>query len=113
MKRLSRSIILAPVARTLVKTALLTGTLMALVPGIVLADPMGSKGTTPYVTHFIFRPLESIDTAVGTATLLEAVGTTQNMKGEKMLDKMSARCTALSVDSGPKKYIDGRLRVGR
>ena len=24
-----------------------------------------------------------------------------------MLDKMSARCTALSVDSGPKKYIDG------
>jgi hypothetical protein len=44
---------------------------------------------------------------LGTATLLEAVGTTQNMKGEKMLDKMSARCTALSVDSGPKKYIDG------
>ena len=29
------------------------------------------------------------------------------MKGEKMLDKMSARGTALSVDSGPKKYIDG------
>jgi hypothetical protein len=29
------------------------------------------------------------------------------MKGEKMLDKMSARCTALKVDSGPKKYIDG------
>ena len=29
------------------------------------------------------------------------------MKGEKMLDKMSARCKALSVDSGPKKYIDG------
>jgi hypothetical protein len=81
--------------------------IMALAPGIVLADPMGKKGTTPYVTHFIFRPLESIDTAVGTATLLEAVGTTQNMKGEKMLDKMSARCTALSVDSGPKKYIDG------
>jgi hypothetical protein len=26
---------------------------------------------------------------------------------EKMLDKMSARCTASSVDSGPKKYIDG------
>jgi hypothetical protein len=24
-----------------------------------------------------------------------------------MLDKMSARCTALSVDSGAKKYIDG------
>ena len=88
--------------KLLAKTALLTGALFALVPGIVLADPMGTKGTTPYVTHFIFRPLESIDTAVGTATLLEAVGTTQNMKGEKTLDKMSARCTALSVDSVPR-----------
>lgn len=42
-----------------------------------------------------------------TATNLEAVGTTQNMNGEKMLDKMSARCAALSVASGEKKYIDG------
>jgi hypothetical protein len=32
---------------------------------------------------------------VGTVTSLEAVGTTENLKGEKMLDKMSAR------------YIDG------
>ena len=44
---------------------------------------------------------------LGTATNLEAVGTTQNMQGEKMLDKMSARCAALSVASGEKKYIDG------
>jgi hypothetical protein len=29
------------------------------------------------------------------------------MKGEKMLDKMSAHCAALSVASGSKKYIDG------
>jgi hypothetical protein len=29
------------------------------------------------------------------------------MNGEKMLDKMSARCAALSVASGEKKYIDG------
>jgi hypothetical protein len=77
-------------------------------PGIVLADPIEKKGTTPYVTHFIFRPVQSLDVPnLGTATLLEAIGTTQNMKGEKMLDKMSARCTALSVDSGSKKYIDG------
>ena len=69
---------------------------------------MPKKGTTPYVTHFIFRPLESIDVpGVGTATVLEMVGTTENMKGEKMLDKMPARCLALSVDSGGKKYIDG------
>ena len=72
------------------------------------AEPMPSKGTTPYVTHFVFRPLLSIDVSgVGTVTTIEATGTTDNMKGEKMLDKMSARCTALSVDSGPKKYIDG------
>ena len=40
---------------------------------------------------------------VGSVTTLEAVGTTENLKGEKMLDKMSARCQALSVDSGAKK----------
>ena len=77
-------------------------------PGTAGAQTTEKKGTTPYVTHFIFRPVQSLDVpGLGTATLLEALGTTQNMKGEKMLDKMSARCTALSVDSGPKKYIDG------
>jgi hypothetical protein len=92
-----------------IKIALFSGALMALAPGVVLAaDPIPKKGTTPYVTHFIFRPLMSIDIpGLGTATALEAVGTTENMKGEKMLDKMSARCAALSVESGPKKYIDG------
>jgi hypothetical protein len=95
-------------AKALVKATLLSGVLLAFAPGLVIAEPIGTKGTTPYVTHFIFRPVESIDiSGLGTATLLEAVGTTQNLKGEKMLDKMSARCTALSVDSGPKKYIDG------
>ncbi len=93
---------------TRVKTAILSGALVAIAPGIVLADQIEKKGTSPYVTHFIFRPVQVLEvSSLGTATLLEAVGTTQNMKGEKMFDKMSARCTALSVDSGPKKYIDG------
>jgi hypothetical protein len=93
---------------SLLKLALLSVVFMAPASGIVLGEPIEKKGTTPYVTHFIFRPVESIDiSGLGSATLLEAVGTTQNMKGEKMFDKMSARCTALSVDSGPKKYIDG------
>jgi hypothetical protein len=93
---------------TLVKTALFSVVLAALALGSVVAQTMEKKGTTPYVTHFIFRPLMSIDIpGLGTATNLEAVGTTQNMKGEKMLDKMSARCAALSVASGDKKYIDG------
>jgi hypothetical protein len=91
-----------------IKKALLAVALITFAPGAVLADPMEKKATTPYVTHFIFRPVQSLEVLpLGTATLLEAVGTTQNMKGEKMFDKMSARCTALSIDSGPKKYIDG------
>jgi hypothetical protein len=93
---------------TLVRAAILSGVFAAFAPGIMLADQIEKKGTTPYVTHFIFRPVQSLEVSgLGTATLLEAIGTTQNMKGEKMLDKMSARCTALSVDSGAKKYIDG------
>jgi hypothetical protein len=72
------------------------------------AESLPSKGTTPYVTHFVFRPLMSIDVpGVGTVTTIEATGTTDNMKGEKMLDKMAARCLALNVQSGDKKYIDG------
>jgi hypothetical protein len=93
---------------TPVRTVVLSTMLMSVGLGAALADPMEKKGTTPYVTHFIFRPVQSLEVpGLGTATLLEALGTTSNMKGEKMLDKMSARCTALSVDSGPKKYIDG------
>ena len=95
-------------AMTLAKATLLAGALVAIATAVALGEPIEKKGTTPYVTHFIFKPLMSIDIAgLGTATTLEAVGTTQNMKGEKMLDKMSARCVALNVSSGDKKYIDG------
>ncbi len=109
MKPMNPSRIAAPAAAiTLVKTALVSGVLMAFAPGVAAAAQMEKKGTTPYVTHFIFRPVMSIDVPdLGTATQLEAVGTTENLKGEKMLDKMSARCTALNVASGDKKYIDG------
>src|SRR6266545_413590 len=109
MNPMNLSLIAAPAtAMTIVKTALLSGALVASAQWIVLAQPMEKKGTTPYVTHFIFRPLMNIDIpGLGTATNLEAVGTTQNMKGEKMMDKMSAHCAALSVASGDKKYIDG------
>ena len=93
---------------TFIKMALLSAAFMAFAPGAAGAQTIEKKGTTPYVTHFIFRPVQSLEVpGLGTATLLEAVGTTQNMKGEKMLDKMSAHCAALSVASGDKKYIDG------
>jgi len=98
----------ATATRILLKALLLSGTMIAVTPGLGVAQTMEKKGTTPYVTHFIFIPVKSIDVGeLGTATLLEAVGTTQNLKGEKMLDKMSAHCTALNVASGDKKYIDG------
>ena len=96
------------------KTALLSVLLMAFTPGAVLGQVTEKKGTTPYVTHFIFRPLMSLDIpSLGKATTLEAVGTTQNMKGEKMLDKMSARCVALNVEFWPQKIYRRRLRVDR
>ena len=86
-----------------VKISLLCLVLSALLPAAAGAQTIEKKGTTPYVTHFIFRPIMNIDIpGLGTATNLEAVGTTQNMKGEKMLDKMSAHCAALSVASGDK-----------
>ena len=74
--------------------------LVTLASASFAADTMPSSGTTPYVTHFVFRPVTSLEVpSLGTATLLEAVGTATNMKGEKMLDKMSAHCMALNVAS--------------
>ena len=94
--------------KPIIPSIIVIGVALTLAPGSGLGEPMAKKGTTPYVTHFVFRPVTSLDSLpLGTATLLEAVGTTQNMKGEKMLDKMSAHCTALSVAAGDKKYIDG------
>jgi hypothetical protein len=103
------SAIAAPAAAiTFVKAALLSAVLTGVAPGVVLGQDIPKKGVTPYATHFIFRPLVNIEVPGGfTATSLEMVGTTQNLKGEQMLDKMSARCAALSVASGDKKYIDG------
>ena len=49
--------------------ALLSGILSVFAPDVACAQQMAKKGTTPYVTHFIFRPLMSIDIpGLGTAT---------------------------------------------
>ena len=102
------TIVVRATATTVVKTALFAGIFATAAPAVVFGQSVEKKGTAPYVTHFVFRPLQSIDIAgLGKATTLEAVGTTQNMKGEKMLDNMSAQCVALNVASGDKKYIDG------
>ena len=61
-----------------VKIGLLCLVLSALLPAAAGAQTIEKKGTTPYVTHFIFRPIMSIDIpGLGTATNLEAVGTTK------------------------------------
>ena len=68
MKPMNLSLSAAPAAAaTLAKIALLSGVAMALVPWVSLADPIEPKGTTPYVTHFIFRPLMSSTTRVWVA----------------------------------------------
>jgi hypothetical protein len=91
----------------IITTALFSGALIAAAPAVVLGEAIPKKGATSYVTHFVFHPLASIGVpGVGKATSLEAVGPTENMKGEKMLDKMQAKCTAVSIDSGGKQYID-------
>ena len=99
MKPIKLSINATPAAaKALAKATLVAGALVAIATAVALGEPIEKKGTTPYVTHFIFKPLMSIDiSGLGTATTLEAVGTTQNMKGEKMLDKMSAHCVALNL----------------
>jgi hypothetical protein len=104
-----KTIIAAPAAaRALVKAALFTGLLTAFIPGVVLADPIPKSGTTSYTTHFVFHPKSSIDIpGVGKATALEAVGPTENTKHQGMLDKMNAKCEAVSIESGGKKWIDG------
>jgi hypothetical protein len=98
-ERMNKTIgmIAAPtIAMTLADAALLAGVLLGLAASPAFATDLPNKGTMPYVTHFVFRPLMNVDVpGVGSVTTLEAVGTTENLKGEKMLDKMSARCQAL------------------
>ena len=96
--------------RNLITGVIMTGAALGFIGSVHAqkAQTIGKSGTSPYVAHFVFRPVQNLEIpGVGTAQLLEAVGTTQNLKGEQMLDKMAARCTALNVESGDKKYIDG------
>ncbi len=93
---------------TSVKAALLSGLLLSLAPASSSDSRSKERGPRPMSRTSFSGHLMNIDIAgLGTATSLEAVSTTTNMKGEKMFDKMSAQCTALSVASGDKKYIDG------
>ena len=85
------------------------GVFMALAPSALLANPaVPTSGTAPYTTHFVFVPKSTVDIAgVGKVVALEATGPTENTDGGKMFDKMQAKCAAVSVESGGKKWIDG------
>jgi len=91
-----------------VTIAIFSGVLMALAPGVVLAKPIAKTGTTSYTSHYVFHPMGTLDiSGVGKVTALEMVGTTENTKGEPAFDKMKARCFAVNVETGGKKWIDG------
>ena len=90
------------------KTALLSGLLMAFAPGVVLGAELPKTGSTSYTSHYVFHPLGTVDLpGVGKGTALEMVGTTENTKGEPTFDKMKAKCFAVNVETGGKKWIDG------
>jgi hypothetical protein len=92
----------------LVKTALFTGALLALAPGLVLGADFPKKGSTSYTIHYVFHPLGTVEVpGVGKSTALEMVGPTENTKGEPAFDKMKAKCLAVNVETGGKKWIDG------
>src|SRR3990172_951095 len=95
-------------AGTIGNAALLSALLMAFAPAAVLAEAVPKKGTAPYTTHFVFHPKSTVDIpGVGKAVALEAVGPTENTAGGWMYDKMQAKCAAVNVESGGKKWIDG------
>jgi hypothetical protein len=109
MKLINLNLIaLRAAARTMVKTALLSAVLMTLIPGVVLGAEFPKKGSTSYTSHYVFHPLETLETPdVGKVTALEMVGTTENTKGEPAFDKMQAKCFAVKVEAGGKTWIDG------
>ena len=68
--------------KPLVLTAMLASASFLGFSSGVMAEPIEKKGTAPYVTHFIFRPLQTLDVSgVGTATLLEAGGDDREHEG--------------------------------
>ena len=92
----------------LVAAALLSSALtIAIGPASSQSEGIPKKGTTPYGTHFIFRPVTVRHPRSWERNASRGRWNDPELKGERMLDKMSARCNALNVVSGEKKYIDG------
>lgn len=96
-----------------INPTLLLGALAAFTPAVAFAVVAPPKnGTTPYTTHFVFHPKSTVDIpGVGKAVALEAAGPTENTAGEKFLDKMQAKCAAVSIEFGRQEMDRRRLRA--
>lgn len=85
-----------------------TAAAMLSLPGISPGADWPRQGTINYVIHYVLRPISTIDEgSLGKAAALEMVGTTANMDGGQLMDKMIAHCVAVKIDSGPAKYMNG------
>jgi len=108
MKLIIKSSNYKEIGDKVIKGALISGLLMTLAPGAVLAGPIAKKGSTSYTSHYVFHPLGTLNVSgVGKVTALEMVGTTENTKGEPAFDKLQAKCFAVKVETGGKEWIDG------
>lgn len=97
----------ANMAKTSLKL-MLVSLLLVPMPASILAKELPKEGKTSYTSHYVFRPLDSMEVpGVGKVTPLEMVGTTSNTKGDPFFDNMKAKCFAISVETGGKKWIDG------
>jgi hypothetical protein len=87
---------------TLAKSAVLVGVLMIMPLMTGSGGAMEKKGTTPYVTHFVFRPVNSIEIpGLGSATSLEAGGTG---KYKGITGKEPFACNAMPALAGGGGY---------
>jgi hypothetical protein len=93
---------------TLAKTAFVAGVLVGFAPAVAMSAALEKKGSTSYTSHYVFHPMGTVELpGVGKATSLEMVGTTENTKGEAAFDNMKAKCQAVNVETGGKKWIEG------
>jgi hypothetical protein len=93
---------------TLAKTAFVAGVLVGFSPAVAMSAALEKEGSTSYTSHYVFHPMGTVELpGVGKATSLEMVGTTENTKGEAAFDNMKAKCQAINVETGGKKWIEG------
>jgi hypothetical protein len=64
---------------------------------------MPKQGTASYVTYYTSRSLANLDMGeIGNEQLVELVGITRNLDGQRVFDNMAARCIYYRADNGGK-----------